>query len=164
MMHRLLGATAAALLWGVSSAAAQNTFQTGNWTGGAQFEGTRFSHCQIGVSFTNGTRLNLQLTPQLALTMSATKPDWNMDPDKAYNVVVEIDSGFRKTYRGSVKADRRNTVTFLIGNDGPLRQAIATGANMTWVDSSGTRFGFSLLNGNNAMRKLLACTALYGAD
>ena len=155
---------AAATLLEISGAAAQNTFQTGNWTGQAQFEGNRFSHCQIGVSFTDGKRLNLQLTPQLALTVSAMKSDWNMDHEKVYNVTFEIDGGFRKSYRGVVKADRRNTVSFTIGNDGPLRQALATGGNMTWVDSSGTRFGFSLMNGANAMRKLLACTALYGAD
>jgi hypothetical protein len=163
MRARLLAA-AIVVLSGASQASAQNTFQTGNWTGQAQFEGNRFSSCQIGVSFTDGKRLNLQITPQLALTVSAMKPDWNMDPDKVYNVVFEIDGGFRKSYRGAVRADRRNTVAFAVGNDAALRQALASGQAMTWVDSSGNRFGFSLVNGSNAMRKLLACAALYGAD
>jgi hypothetical protein len=35
---------------------------------------------------------------------------------------------------------------------------------MTWVDAQSTRFPFNLTGGDNAMRKLLACAALYGAE
>ncbi len=162
-LSRAFAAGIAALL-AAGAAAAQNQFLTGNWSGAAVFDGNRFNHCHIGVGYTDGKRLDLQLTAQMALTITATKSDWNMDPTQPYNVAFEIEPSFKRSYRGVVRADRRNLISFAIGNDSTLRQALVGGGTMTWTVSGGQRFSFSLANGNNAMRKLLACTALYGVD
>lgn len=155
---------ATVMLCAATAAAAQNQFLTSNWTGAAVFEGGRFNHCHVGVGYTDGKRLTLMLTAQMALTITATKSDWNMDPNLTYNVAFEIEPSFKRSYRGAVRADRRNLISFAIGNDAALRQAMAGGGTMNWTDSGGQKFSFSLNNANNAMRKLLACAALYGVD
>jgi hypothetical protein len=144
-------------------ALAQNTFKSGNWTGGPYFNGQQFSHCYVSVGYTDGTQLHLQLTAQLTMYVGASKSNWSMDPTKQYDVSFEAD-GYKKSFRGRVNADRRNTIWFTIGNDADLRRALAGNGTMTWVDAQGARFPFSLAGGDNAMRKLLACTALYGAE
>jgi hypothetical protein len=154
----------AALAAAVSPAAAQNTFKTGNWSGAAQFNGQNFSHCYVTVNYTDGTQLILQITAQLQMYMGATKSSWSMDPTKQYDVSVEVDQGYKKTFKGRVTAERRNTIWFTIGNDPDLRRAIASNGMMTWVDAQSARFPFNLTGGDNAMRKLLACAALYGAE
>jgi hypothetical protein len=145
-------------------ALAQNTFKSGNWAGGPYFNGQQFSHCYVNVGYTDGMQLYLQLTAQLVLYMGASKSSWNMDPTKQYDVSIELDGGFKKSFRGRVAADRRNAIWFTIGNDPALRRALAAGGTMTWIDAQGARFAFNLAGGDNAMRKLLACTALYGAE
>jgi hypothetical protein len=145
-------------------ASAQNTFKSGNWSGGAYFNGQQFSHCYVNVGYADGTQLFLQLTPQMTMYVGASKSSWNMDPTKQYDVSFEVDGGYKKSFRGRVTADRRSAIWFTIGNDPDLRRAIASNGKLTWIDAQGARFPFSLAGGDNAMRKLLACTALYGAE
>jgi hypothetical protein len=145
-------------------ALAQNTFKSGNWVGGPFFNGQQFSHCAVTLTFADGTQLIVQLTPQLQMYVGATKTSWNMDPTRQYDVSFEFDGGYKKTFKGRVNADRRNTIWFTIGNDADLRRLLAANGTMNWIDSAGTRFPFNLAGGDNAMRKLLACAALYGAE
>ena len=159
------------ILWLVAADAAaqtappvQNAFKSGNWTGAPFFNGQQFSHCAVTVTYTDGTQLIIQLTAQLQMYVGALKTNWNMDPTKQYDVSFEIDGGYKKIFKGRVNADRRNTIWFTIGNDPDLRRLLAAGGTMNWVDAQGTRFPFNLVGGDNAMRKLLACTALYGAE
>ena len=161
-VHLTAGLAAAALA--AAPALAQNTFKAGNWNGGPYFNGQQFSHCYVNVGYPDGTQLYLQLTPQMVMYVGAFKSSWNMDPTKQYDVVFEIDGGFKKTFRGRVTADRRNSIWFTIGNDPELRRALAGNGTMTWVDAQSVRFPFSLAGSDNAMRKLLACTALYGVE
>jgi hypothetical protein len=146
-----------------SPALAQNTFKTGAWSGSPTFNGQQFSHCAIGKTYGDGTVLVVQLTPQLELYVGARKPAWDMEPSQ-YQLSFEIDQAFKKTFSGSVAAGSRNTIWFTIGNDAEFRRAFAAGTNMTWVGNQGTRIPFNLAGADNAMRKLLACTALYGAE
>jgi hypothetical protein len=165
-MRRVLfmaGLTAAAAIV-ASPAAAQNTFKSGNWSGGPYFNGQQFTHCYISVGYADGTQLIIQLSPQMTMYIGASKTSWNMDPTKQYDVTFEIDGGYKKSFRGRVTADRRSAIWFTIGNDAELRRALAGNGTMTWVDSQGARFPFNLAGGDNAMRKLLACAALYGAE
>ena len=148
----------------VPPVAAQNTFKSGNWSGAASFNGQTFSHCYVSVNYTDGTQLILQLTAQMQMFVGATKSNWNMDPTKQYDVSFEVDQSFKKTFKGRVTADRRNTIWFTIGNDPDLRRALAANGTMTWTDAQSVRFPFNLAGGDNAMRKLLACAALYGAE
>jgi len=143
---------------------AQNTFKTGSWVGGALFNGQQFTACYVNVNYPDGRRLMIQLTPQLIMYVGATKSDWNMDPTLEYHVSFEIDGGFKKTFQGKVASTQRNAIWFTVGNDADLRRALAGGGTMTWVDTKGARFLFGLEGGDNAMRKLLACAALYGAE
>jgi hypothetical protein len=161
-----LGVAAAFAVCGLAApAAAQNTFRSGNWTGGPYFNGQQFSYCAVTVSYTDGMQLYIQLTAQLTMSLGASKSSWNMDPTKQYDVSIEVGAGgYKKSFRGRVTADRRSAIWFTIGNDPDLRRAIVAGGTMTWVDSQGARFLFNLTGGDNAMRKLLACAALYGAD
>lgn len=152
------GAAAQAPAW------AQNTFKTGNWTGGASFNGQQFSHCYVSVTYADGTVLVIQLTAQLLMYVGASKTNWTMDPTRQYDVSFELDGGYKKTFKGRVTAERRNTIWFTVGNDPELRRALAGGGIMSWVDAQGTRFPFNLAGGDNAVRKLLACAALYGAE
>ena len=72
-------------------ASAQNTFKSGNWSGGAYFNGQQFSHCYVNVGYADGTQLFLQLTPQMTMYVGASKSSWNMDPTKQYDVSFEVD-------------------------------------------------------------------------
>jgi hypothetical protein len=148
----------------VAPALAQNSFKSGNWNGSAYFNGQQFSHCALTVNYTDGTQLIVQLTAQLQMYLGASKTNWNMDPTKQYDVSIEVSGGYKKTFKGRVNADRRNTIWFTISNDPDLRRALAGNGTMTWVDAQSARFPFNLAGSDNAMRKLLACTALYGAD
>jgi len=161
-VHLMAGLAVAALA--AAPALAQNAFKTGNWNGGPYFNGQQFSHCYVNVGYPDGTQLYLQLTPQMVMYVGAFKSSWNMDPTKQYDVTFEVDGGFKKTFRGRVTADRRNSIWFTIGNDPEFRRALAGNGTMTWVDAQGVRFPFSLAGSDNAMRKLLACTALYGVE
>ncbi len=158
-----LAALAAAAMF-AAPAAAQNTFKSGNWNGGPYFNGQQFTHCYISVGYADGTQLTVQLSPQMTMYVGASKTSWNMDPTLQYDVSFEIDGGYKKSFRGRVAADRRSAIWFTIGNDPDLRRALAGNGMMTWVDSKGTRFPFNLVGSDNAMRKLLACTALFGAE
>lgn len=166
MRRAHLGIASAALAAALAAApvAAQNTFKSGNWTGGAYFNGQVFTHCAVNRSYPDGTQLYIQLTPQMVLYLGAAKSSWNMDHTKQYDVSFEIDGGYKKSFRGIVRATQRNAIWFTIGNDPELRRALAASGSMTWVDAQGVRFPFNLAGGDNAMRKLLACTALYGAE
>lgn len=161
--HFAIGLAALAAAFTIAPAAAQNTFKSGNWTGGAYFNGQQFSHCAVNVGYADGMQLYVQLTPQMAMYLGAAKNTWNMDHTKQYDVSVEI-GGYKKSFRGRVHADRRSAIWFNVGNDAELRRALASGQTMTWTDAQGARFTFGLAGGDNAMRKLLACTALYGAE
>lgn len=145
-------------------AAAQNTFKSGPWNGGPYFNGQQFTHCYISVGYADGMQLTVQLSPQMTMYVGASKTSWSMDPAQQYDVSFEVDGGYKKSFRGRVTADRRSAIWFTIGNDPELRRALAGNGTMTWVDSKGTRFLFNLAGGDNAMRKLLACTALFGAE
>ena len=158
-----LAAIAAAAIV-AAPAMAQNTFKSGNWNGGPFFNGQQFSHCYVNVGYADGTQLMIQLTPQMVMYVGASKSSWNMDPTQQYDVSFEVDGGYKKSFRGRVTADRRNAIWFTIGNDAELRRALAGNGTMTWVDAQSARFPFNLAGGDNAMRKLLACTALYGAE
>jgi hypothetical protein len=157
-------AAAVAAAFAAAPAAAQNTFKTGNWTGGPYFNGQQFTHCAVTVGYADGTQLSIQLTPQMTMYVGAAKSSWNMDPTKQYDVSFEIEGGYKKSFRGRVAAERRTAIWFTVGNDPDLRRALAGNGTMTWVDAQGARFPFNLVGGDNAMRKLLACTALYGAE
>lgn len=143
-------------------AAAQNTFKTGSWTGGAYFNGQAFSHCAIARTYPDGTQVIVQLTAQLVTYVGGINAKWNMNPDN-YTVAFEF-PGFKKSYSGRVTAQNRNQIWFAAGNDAELRRALAAGGAMVWVDARGARFNFPLDGGDNAMRKLLTCTALFGVD
>lgn len=161
--HFAMGLAALAAAMAAAPAAAQNTFKTGNWTGGAYFNGQQFTHCAVTVGYADGMQLYVQLTPQMTMYVGAAKNTWNMDHTKQYDVAFEI-GAYKKSFRGRVHADRRSAIWFTIGNDAELRAALASGGTMTWVDAQGARFVFGLVGSDNAMRKLLACTALYGAE
>jgi len=146
------------------AALAQNTFKSGSWAGGAYFNGQQFTHCAVYVGYTDGMQLIIQMTPQMQMHVGATKSSWSMDPAQQYDVSFEVTGGYKKTFKGRVTADRRNAIWFTVGNDADFRRAIAGNGTMTWVDAQSGRFAFNLAGGDNAMRKLLACTALYGAE
>lgn len=153
-----------ALILAGSPAVAQNTFKTGSWSGGPFFNGQQFSHCSVGTTTADGTQLVVQVTAQMIVYVGASKANWNMDPARLYEVSFEIDQSFKKNFKGRVTAEHRNTIWFTVGNDAEFRSAFAAGRSMTWVDAQGTKFPFTLTGADNAMRKLLACAALYGAD
>jgi hypothetical protein len=159
----MAGLLAAAAIF-AAPAAAQNTFKSGNWTGGPYFNGQQFTHCYVSVGYADGTQLIIQLSPDMTMYVGASKTSWNMDPTKQYDVTFEIDGGYKKSFRGRVTADRRSAIWFTIGNDAELRRALAGNGTLTWVDAQAARFPFNLVGGDNAMRKLLACTALFGAE
>ncbi len=154
----------AATAFFAAPAAAQNTFKSGSWNGGPYFNGQQFSHCYVSVGYADGTQLTIQLTPAMVMYVGASKTAWNMDPTQQYDVSFEIDGGFKKSFRGRVNANQRSAIWFTVGNDADMRRALAGNGTMTWIDSQGVKFPFNLVGGDNAMRKLLACTALYGAD
>jgi len=157
------GLAALAAAFAAAPAAAQNTFKSGNWTGGPYFNGQTFTHCTVTVAYADGLQLYVQLTPQMNMFLGAAKNAWNMDHTKQYDVAFEIGT-YKKSFRGRVHADRRSAIWFEVGNDADLRRALAAGGTMVWVDAQGARFTFGLTNSDNAMRKLLACAALYGAE
>lgn len=158
----MVGLAAAALA--AAPALAQNTFKSGNWTGGPVYNGQQFTHCYVNVGYTDGMQLFIQLSPQLVMYMGASKTGWNMDPTKTYDVSFEFEGGMKKSFRGRVTADRRSAIWFTVGNDADIRRAVAANGTMTWTDAQGAKFAFNLAGGDNAMRKLLACTALFGVE
>ncbi|MCW5773262.1 MAG: hypothetical protein KIT16_16600 [Rhodospirillaceae bacterium] len=143
-------------------ATAQATFKSGAWQGGPYFNGQTFSHCAVARTFSDGTQVVVQLTAQLVTYVGGINNKWNMNPDN-YDVAFEF-SGFKKTYRGRVSATNRNQIWFAAGNDAELRRALAGGGNMVWIDARGQKFTFPLDGADNAMRKLIACTALFGVE
>jgi hypothetical protein len=159
-----LAAFAVSLLAVAAPPAAAERYLTGNWAGGPVFQGNNFRYCTLTLNFQDRRRMEIQLTAPLVMTIYVEKPDWNWNPVTDGRVTVEIDQRFRKVYRTEVKADKRNTLILHVGNDQALRAALASGEQMHWTVSEKDKYPFSLLNGNNAMRKLLACVALYGVE
>jgi hypothetical protein len=159
----MAGLLAAAAIF-AAPAAAQNTFKSGNWTGGPYFNGQQFTHCYVSVGYADGTQLIIQLSPDMTMYVGASKTSWNMDPTKQYDVTFEIDGGYKKSFRGRVTADRRSAIWYTLGNAAELRRALAGNGTLTWVDAQAARFPFNLVGSDNARRTLLACTALFGAE
>jgi hypothetical protein len=145
-------------------AAAQNTFKTANWSGGTYFQGDKFSGCYVRRTYADGTKVEFQMTPRLEMYMGASKPGWSFTAGQKFELSFEMDGGFRKTYSGAADSNQRDTIWFTIGNDPDLRRALAGNGTLTWVDPKGLRFPFAMENADNALRKLLACTALFGVD
>lgn len=153
-----------ALAAALAAPAAAERYLTGNWAGGPVFQGNNFRYCTLTLNFQDRRRMEIQLTAALAMTIHVEKPDWNWNPVTDGRTTVEVDQRFRKVYRTEVRAEKRNTLTLHVGNDPALRQALASGEQMQWIVSEKDKFPFSLLNGNNAMRKILTCVALYGVE
>jgi len=140
------------------------TFKSSDWVGGTYFNGQQFTGCYVGRSYSDGTKIEFQLTPRLELWIGASKTAWNFDPSKEFELTFEIDGGYRKAFKGQTSAKNRSTLWFNVGNDPDMRRALAGNGTMTWVDPKGLKFPFPLPNSDNAMRKLIACTALYGVE
>ena len=161
---RMLAGLAAALALAVPGAA-QNTsnFKTGGWTGYAQFDQQRFQYCIVYRAGNDGLEYGIRTTAQLGMFVGVSNKAWNMEPSSGYEFTIEVGS-YRKDHRGTVTADRRNTLWLDVGNDADLRRAIAAGGTMNLIGKGSARFSLALLGSDNAMRKLLACTALYGVE
>lgn len=155
---------AAALAVAPAEAQQRQIFRAADWQGGALYNSNQqFGGCYIMRSYADGTKVEIQLTPRLEMWVGASKTNWNFDPNQQFELTFEIND-FKRKYNGKASAQYRNTLWFNVGNDPELRRALAGNGTMTWVDPKGLRFPFDLANSDNAMRKLLACTALYGVE
>jgi hypothetical protein len=159
---RRAGAILCLILAG-SPALAQNTFRSGDWSGAASFNGQQFSHCTVGKRFSDGLQLVVQITAQLNVHVGASKQGWNLNAG-TYEISFAIGQTYRKDIQGRVDGQNRDLLRFSLGNDAEFRRAFALGGTMTWSDNRGNRIPFELAGADNAMRKLLACAALYGAE
>jgi hypothetical protein len=166
MWKNAVGAFALALFaaaGGAGKAAAQNTFTAGDWRGGPYFKSNAFSHCAVYRTYANGISLIIQLTAKLDMYLGASKQGWSMDPNGNFNIVFDL-PGYKKSFQGRVSQEHREQIWFGVGNEPALRRALAGGGTMTWTDVRGTKLTFQLDGGDNAMRKLITCAALYGVD
>lgn len=147
--------------------AAQSTnpvFKTSGWSGYAQFDTQqRFQNCTVYRSAGEGLEYGIRATSQLGMFVGLSNKAWNMQPSAGYEFTIEVGS-YRKDLRGTVAAETRNTLWIDAGNDADLRRAIAAGGTMSLIGRNNARFTLPLQGGDNAMRKLLACTALYGVE
>ena len=142
----------------------ERQFKTTNWVGGVIFSGQTFGGCYVHRDYPDGTKIQLQLTPKLEMWVGGSKANWNFSPDLQFELSFEVDGTYAKKFTGKVNATSRNWLWFNVGNDAEFRRAVAGNGTMTWVDPKGLKFPFDLANSANAMRKLLACTALYGVE
>lgn len=147
-----------------AQAPTERQFKTANWVGGVYFNGQTFAGCFVRRSYPDGTKIELQLTPRLEMWVGGAKDNWSFNPNQEFELTFEIDGAYTKKFTGKANAQSRTTLWFNVGNDADLRRALAGNGTMTWVDPKGLKFPFPLANSDNAMRKLLACTALYGVD
>jgi hypothetical protein len=170
-MTRRPGLAAAALLAALAAAEARAqtavNFRTGNWVGQVVFQDNRFSHCEINVNYRGGNvdkaNLVIQANANRAIAIGVTKPDWNMNPASKYDIVFSL-GAYRRTVQGKVNQGKTNQIWFVMGDDADFRAAVATGGTLEMADSGGQKFPFSMANGDNALRKLYTCVALYGVD
>lgn len=147
-----------------AQAPSERSFKTANWVGGVIFNGQTFGGCFVQRSYSDGAKIELQLTPQLQMWVGGAKANWSFNPNQEFELTFEIDGTYAKKFTGKANAQSRTMLWFNVGNDAELRRALAGNGTMTWVDPKGLKFPFDLANAANAMRKLLACTALYGVD
>lgn len=164
-----LGAFALAL---AAPAAAQSNYATGNWVGNARFTGERLDYCDIRVGFQSGKELAVRVDPQFTLSVRISDPTWKYQAGKGgFNVLLEIEPGYRRAFQTDVeiKADSANSILIVVGRDANFRQAFMRGDALKLLDNSPNNRGakvadLSIEGGGNAMRKALACAALYGAQ
>jgi len=147
-----------------AQAPSERQFKTANWTGGVIYSGQTFGGCFVHRDYPDGTKIQLQLTPQLQMWVGGAKSNWSFNPNQEFELTFEVDGAYKKTFTGKANANSRIWLWFNVGNDADFRRAVAGNGTMTWVDPKGLKFPFDLANGANAIRKLLACTALYGID
>lgn len=170
-MIRRPGLVSAALLLALATvpAGAQTavSFRTGNWVGQVVFQNNRFSHCEVSVNYQGGNvdkaNLLLQANANRALALAVTKPDWNMNPASQYNIVFSLGT-YRRTVAGKVNQGKTNQIWFVMGDDADFRAAVTSGGVLEMADTGGQKFPFAMTNGDNALRKLYTCVALYGVE
>lgn len=162
---RILAGLASALALAAPAVAqTASNFKTSGWTGYAQFDGQqRFQYCIVYRTGGDGLEYGIRTTAQLGTFVGVSNRSWNMEPSSGYEFTIEV-GGYRKDHRGTVTEDRRNTLWLDVGNDADLRRAIAAGGTLNLIGKGSARFSLPLVGGDNAMRKLLACTALYGVE
>ena len=169
-MHGARRSLGSAALFAVAAASAgaqtatMPSFKTSGWSGYAQFDTQqRFQYCIVYRTGDAGLEYGIRATPQLGMFVGISNRAWNMQASSGYEFTIEV-GGYRKDHRGTVTEDRRNTLWLDVGNDADLRRAIAAGGTMNLIGKGGMRFSLVLTGSDNAMRKLLACTALYGVE
>jgi len=160
----IFGVVVAAALATSARAQTMPNFKTSGWSGYAQFDAQqRFQYCIVYRGGADGLEYGIRTTAQLTMFVGISNKTWNMEPSTSYEFSVEL-GDYKKTHRGTVTADRRNTLWIDTGNDADLRRAIAGGGTLNLVGKGSARFTLPLAGSDNAMRKLLACTALFGVD
>lgn len=139
-------------------------FKTGGWSGNAHFDAQKkFLSCVVFRNSPDGIEYGFRMTPQMNMQFGMSKREWNMTPSQDYTYSIEL-GAYKKSHSGAVTADSRNTLWINVGNDADLRRAVAAGGTINLVGGGNSRFSFSLAGGDNAMRKLLACTALFAVE
>jgi hypothetical protein len=165
-----VGLAAGALASG--SAAAQSPYGTGNWVGNARFVGERLEYCEIRVGFQSGKELAVRVDGLFAATVRISDPTWRYQAGKGgFNVVLEIEPGYKRAFQADaeIKADSANSIIIVVGRDTGFRQAFMSGAALKLIDNSPNNRGakvadLSIEGGGNALRKAMACAALYAAQ
>jgi len=139
-------------------------FKSGAWTGRAQFDAQQnFEYCIVYRSGTDGIEYGFRVNNQLGMMVGLSNRAWNMQPSTGYEFSLEL-GDYKKTHRGAVSAEHRSTLWINVGNDADLRRAIAGGGTLNLVGKGNARFVLNLGGSDNAMRKLLTCTALFGVE
>jgi hypothetical protein len=157
---------------GATVAAAQSNYATGNWTGNAKFAGERLEYCDIRVSFQSGKELAVRVDGQFAATVRISDPTWRYQAGKGgFNVVLEIEPGYKRAFQAEaeIKADTANSIIIVVGRDTSFRSAFMRGEALKLLDNSPNNRGakvadLSIDGGANALRKAMACAALYAAQ
>jgi hypothetical protein len=149
---------------GPALAQTASSFKSGAWVGRAQFDAQQnFQYCIVYRSRPDGLEFGFRVTKELVMMIGLSNRAWNMPASTGYEFSVEL-GDYKKSHRGAVAADLRSTLWINVGNDADLRRAIAGGGTLNLVGKDNSKFALDIGGGDNAMRKLLACTALFGVE
>jgi hypothetical protein len=155
---RLLIVTIGLGLAASSTAAAERieTFQVGNWRGGAYTNNDtrQFSHCAVNASYRSGIILLFSVGRTYHWSMALANQRWSLNKGAVYDVAYDIDGGPRTTVKG--RANTSTLVEIPLADSATLFRAFQSGKKLN-VHAAGGSFSFRLDDSSRALAATLAC-------
>lgn len=159
---RLAVRVAAALLLSASPFAEAGAWQVRNWTGRSIYtDAGTFGGCRMSVAYDNGITLHFLQLADFSLLVGMSRPDWRLEPNRAYAMSLAVDGRRVRRARGIVLKSLPDTIFLQLGHDRATRAMLRRHARLTLANDRQS-FDFALTATAAGLARLERCVRERG--